>query len=305
MPRVVPLHWEMFNSKVGLTDLAATAAVHELVLVGVHHILNDGRLALLRLALAPRRLVVLLVDDHLAAVERAVADEILNEGTIPVVLTTTGGLPRLALTGWLDPAPSRRLSPARREVLITIDACGFGPVTTNSFDGPAVVGRRARVQVREFTEADWPQVWVIVLEVVQARETFPYDPAMTEDQARSIWIERPPGCTVVAVESGRILGTAKMGPNRAGPGSHVSTASFMVAAGSRGRGVGTQLCGQALSWAKENGYTGMQFNAVAESNVSAVELYQRNGFRILGTVPRAFTHPTLGRVGLHLMYQEF
>lgn len=161
------------------------------------------------------------------------------------------------------------------------------------------------MQVREFTQADWPQVWVIVRDVVRGRETFPYDPAMAEDEARSIWIENPPGRTVVAVESGHILGTAKMGPNRAGPGSHVSTASFMVAANSRGRGVGHELCLHALSWAKENGYAGMQFNAVAESNLSAVALYQRNGFRILGTVPRAFAHPTLGRVGLHLMYQEF
>ena len=37
----------------------------------------------------------------------------------------------------------------------------------------------------------------------------------------------------------------------------------------------------------------------------AVELYERLGFRILGTVPRAFAHPELGRVGLHLMYLEF
>ena len=90
-----------------------------------------------------------------------------------------------------------------------------------------------------------------------------------------------------------------MGPNRAGLGSQVSTAN------SRGCGVGTELCLQALSRAKKDGYAGMQFNAVAKSNTSAVTLYQRNGFRIIGTVPRTFAHPTLGRVGMHLMYQEF
>jgi hypothetical protein len=95
--------------------LTATAAVHELVLVGAHHLLDDGRLAALRQALAPRRMVVLLVDDHMPAVERAVADEILNDGTIPVILTTTGGPPGLALTGWLDPEPSRRTSLGRLE----------------------------------------------------------------------------------------------------------------------------------------------------------------------------------------------
>jgi GNAT superfamily N-acetyltransferase len=161
------------------------------------------------------------------------------------------------------------------------------------------------MRLREFDGGDWAQVWAIVRDVVRERETFAYDPAMTEAQARATWIEGPPGRTVVAVGEGRVLGTAKMGPNRPGPGSHVSTASFMVAAGARGKGVGTALCRYTLDWARSAGYAGMQFNAVVESNVAAVRLYERLGFRILGTVPRAFAHPALGRVGLHLMYVEF
>jgi hypothetical protein len=46
----------------------------------------------------------------------------------------------------------------------------------------------------------------------------------------------------------------------------------------------------------------MQSNAVVESNHVAVRLWQALGFRIIGTVPEAFEHPTLGRVGLHVMY---
>jgi GNAT superfamily N-acetyltransferase len=161
------------------------------------------------------------------------------------------------------------------------------------------------MRVRELSAVDWPQVWAIVRDVVRARETFPYDPEMTEEQARHSWIEAPPGLTVVAVDGRRIVGTAKMGPNRAGPGAHVSTASFMVAATDRGRGVGTALLDFALSWARRGGYAGMQFNAVVESNRAAVELYRRHGFDVIGTVPRAFAHPVLGRVGLCLMYNEF
>ncbi|WP_405163980.1 GNAT family N-acetyltransferase [Nocardia sp. NBC_01499] len=161
------------------------------------------------------------------------------------------------------------------------------------------------MEIREVVEADWPQVWAIIHDVVRRQETFTYDPAMSEGEARGIWLERPPGVTVVAVESDRVLGTAKMGPNRAGPGAHVSTASFMVASDARGRGVGTKLCEHALDWAKSRGYAGMQFNAVAESNQTAVDLYRRLGFSIIGTVPAAFEHPTLGRVGLHVMYRQF
>src|ERR671919_2441144 len=157
------------------------------------------------------------------------------------------------------------------------------------------------MQIREFVEADWPKVWPIVREVVRAADTFAYDPAMTEAQAHAAWIEAPPGLTVVAVDGDRVVGTAKMGPNRPGPGSHIATASFMVAADARGRGVATAMCRFALDWAREQGYAGMQFNAVAESNHAAVVIYQRLGFQIVATVPGAFAHPTQGRVGLHIM----
>ncbi|MEW2427271.1 GNAT family N-acetyltransferase [Micromonospora sp. NPDC047644] len=159
--------------------------------------------------------------------------------------------------------------------------------------------------IREFVDGDWSQVLPIIEEVIRAQETFTYDPAMTAEQSYSMWVEAAPARTVVAVDGERVLGTAKMGTNRPGPGAHVSTASFMVAAAARGRGVGTALCRDALAWARQRGYAGMQFNAVAESNGSAVRLYRREGFEVVGTVPGAFRHPTLGRVGLHVMYQEF
>jgi ribosomal protein S18 acetylase RimI-like enzyme len=126
---------------------------------------------------------------------------------------------------------------------------------------------------------------------------------MTAVEAHDLWIELPPGLTVVAVDGDRVLGTASMGTNHPGPGSHVSTASFMVAANARRRGVGSALCRFALDWARRRGYAAMQFNAVTESNHAAVELYKRLGFSIIGTVPEAFQHATLGRVGLHIMHR--
>jgi GNAT superfamily N-acetyltransferase len=77
----------------------------------------------------------------------------------------------------------------------------------------------------------------------------------------------------------------------------------MVAKEARGRGMGQALGEHALSWAREQGYAAMQFNAVVETNEAAVRLWRALGFGVIGTVPEAFEHPALGRVGLHVMHR--
>jgi len=160
------------------------------------------------------------------------------------------------------------------------------------------------VEIRDATADDWPEIWPIFDAIVQAGETYAYDPALTSEQARDLWLERPPGRTVVALVDGRVVGTAKMGPNRPARGSHVGTASFMVGPAARGHGVGRALAEHVVDWHREHGYRGIQFNAVVETNESAVALWQSLGFRIIGTVPGAFHHPTHGYVGLHVMHLD-
>jgi GNAT superfamily N-acetyltransferase len=161
------------------------------------------------------------------------------------------------------------------------------------------------VEIRDFEDADWPRIWPIMREIAQAAETYCYEPEMPADAGYQAWVVHAPGRTTVAVDGERIVGTAHMEANRPGPGSHVSTASFMVAAGTRGQGLGTALVVDTLRWARERGFAGMQFNAVVETNTSAVELYQRYGFEIIGRAPGAFRHPAKGRVDLLMMYCDF
>ena len=93
-----------------------------------------------------------------------------------------------------------------------------------------------------------------------------------------------------------------MGPNRPGRGSHVGTASFMVAAGARGRGIGRALAEHVVAWHRDAGFAGIQFNAVVETNETAVRLWKSLGFNVIGSVPDSFRHPEHGLVGLHVMY---
>jgi GNAT superfamily N-acetyltransferase len=160
-------------------------------------------------------------------------------------------------------------------------------------------------RIRKYGDADWPQVYAIIREVIDAGETYAYDPDWTEDETRDVWVVTAPSRTIVAADGDRILGTAHLEPNRPGRGSHVGTASFMVGSDARGRGVGRALGERVLELARGDGYASMQFNAVVETNSAAVHLWQDLGFEIIGTVPEAFEHPVHGRVGLHVMYQRF
>ena len=157
--------------------------------------------------------------------------------------------------------------------------------------------------IRPMTEADWPLVWPFFDEIVRAGETYAYPLDLSSERARALWTMTPPGQTVVLEEGGRILGSATMGPNRPGRGSHVATASFMVDGAARGRGVGRALGEHMLEWATAEGYRAVQFNAVVETNTGAVRLWRSLGFTVIGTVPEAFASRAHGLVGLHVMHR--
>lgn len=159
------------------------------------------------------------------------------------------------------------------------------------------------VQIRPVDAGDWTRIWPILSELVRAQETYALDADLTEADGAALWLVGPPGLTVVAVADGEILASAKMGPNRPGPGSHVATASFIVSRTAQGRGVGRALGEWVIAWCARQGFHGIQFNAVVETNAAAVRLWHRLGFVTVGTVPEAFAHPTHGMVGLHVMYR--
>ncbi|MGZ4171141.1 MAG: N-acetyltransferase family protein [Solirubrobacteraceae bacterium] len=160
------------------------------------------------------------------------------------------------------------------------------------------------MEIREATPGDWDGIWPFLRQIVAAGETYAYNPHMSEDEARRLWMVDPPARTVVAVDGeGAIVGTASMYPNRPGPGSHVASASFMVDPARAGRGTGRALGEDMLRWARGEGFRAVQFNAVVETNERAVALWRSLGFSVIGTVPEAFRHPSHGYVGLHVMHR--
>jgi GNAT superfamily N-acetyltransferase len=159
------------------------------------------------------------------------------------------------------------------------------------------------MRIRTADAQDWPHIYRFFSTIVAAGQSYAYPEQLSLDQARPWWMEEPPARTVVAVDDDAgIVGSAKMGPNRPGRGSHVATASFLVAPAHAGRGIGRALGEHVIDWARGEGYRAIQFNAVVETNTAAVHLWRSLGFEVLATVPEAYDHAQHGLVGLHVMH---
>jgi ribosomal protein S18 acetylase RimI-like enzyme len=64
------------------------------------------------------------------------------------------------------------------------------------------------------------------------------------------------------------------------------------------------MCEHSQAEAKRMGFRAMQFNIVVSTNATAVRLWQRLGFEIVGRLPGAFKHSKLGFVDAFVMYKQ-
>ncbi|BDR13192.1 hypothetical protein VspSTUT11_11680 [Vibrio sp. STUT-A11] len=125
---------------------------------------------------------------------------------------------------------------------------------------------------------------------------------MTQEQAFSLWCQTPLKAYVF-VENNEVLGTYYIKPNAMGPSSHICNCGYMVSSEARGKGIARRLCEHSQQKAIELGFEAMQFNSVVSTNVVAVKLWEKLGFSIVGTIPKAYKHTQLGLVDSYVMYK--
>ena len=156
--------------------------------------------------------------------------------------------------------------------------------------------------IRRASDADWPAVWGLLEPVFRSAETYAVDPNISEAEAHHYWIMRP-HATYVLEHQGRICGTYYLVANQAGRGGHICNCGYVVDPEVRGQGLAARMCQHSQSEAVTFGFAAMQFNFVLSSNAGAVRLWQRLGFEIIGTIPKAYDHPHDGVVDAFIMYK--
>ena len=157
--------------------------------------------------------------------------------------------------------------------------------------------------MRKATSKDADAIWKILKEVISRGDSFVFDPNSPKEKMMAYWMESEKH-TYVAVLDNSIVGSFFIKTNQPGLGSHIANAGYMTSPLASGKGIGKAMGQFSLEEARRLGYKAMQFNIVVKSNERAVRLWQSLGFKIIGEIPEAFNHKTLGMTNAYVMYQK-
>ncbi|MRV73111.1 GNAT family N-acetyltransferase [Duganella sp. FT92W] len=157
------------------------------------------------------------------------------------------------------------------------------------------------MQIRPALESDLPAMREIFQAVVATGDTLPFSSSMPPETFHSHWFGAHRA--YVAADDSGVIGMYKVGANYPDLGSHIGSATYLVSPAAQSKGVGRALVTHSIEQARSDGFMAMQFNYVVSTNAPAVALYEKLGFAIVGTLPQAFRHATLGLVDAYVMYK--
>lgn len=142
--------------------------------------------------------------------------------------------------------------------------------------------------VRRYEEKDINSLIAIWNEVVEEGIAFPQEECLSETSGKDFFAGQSYCGVAEEKESGKIVALYILHPNNVGRCGHICNASYAVSSRYRGRHIGEKLVQDCINQAHRLGFKILQFNAVVATNIHARNLYERIGFKQLGTIPNGF-----------------
>lgn len=159
------------------------------------------------------------------------------------------------------------------------------------------------LQIRPATEADWPFILALFMDVAGRGEAYAYDEHTTEATVRKLWFDAP-AQPFIAEWHGKCAGTYYIRPNQPGRGAHVANGGYMVPPAFEGLGITSAMCQHSIEAAQVAGYRAMQFNFVIATNEAALHVWKKHGFQVLAQLPEVFLHKNLGYVDACVLWRS-
>lgn len=119
-------------------------------------------------------------------------------------------------------------------------------------------------------------------DIIEDGVTFPETDVLSKDIFNQM-ISQQDAINCMYVDK-TLVGYYILHPNNIGRCSHVANASYVLDKTMREK----HLVEHSIKTAKESDFRGMQFNAIVESNKSALHTYKSLGFKEVGMIPQGF-----------------
>ncbi|WP_265570069.1 GNAT family N-acetyltransferase [Sphingomicrobium nitratireducens] len=157
------------------------------------------------------------------------------------------------------------------------------------------------VTIRPATRDDAEALWSLLEPVIREGETYAFDRDMSRDRLLQKWLHHR--AFIAEDDDGGAVGTYFLKRNHGGGGGHVANCGYVTDPSARGQGVARLMAEHSFEEARRQGFKAMQYNCVVSTNTGALRLWHLLGFRIVGTIPKGFEHPTRGLVDAYVMYR--
>lgn len=161
-----------------------------------------------------------------------------------------------------------------------------------------------QVSIRKYKDTDVKEMVRIWNEVIEEGNAFPQEELLNENTGK-LFFDSQTYCAVAENNEGNILGMYILHPNNVGRCGHICNASYAVSLEARGLHIGEKLVKDCLEQGRNHGFRILQFNAVVATNIHARHLYERLGFKQLGTIPQGFRMENGHYEDICLYYYEF
>jgi ribosomal protein S18 acetylase RimI-like enzyme len=150
---------------------------------------------------------------------------------------------------------------------------------------------------------DHEALWRMLEPVLRTAEVFALPADMDRAAALAYWFA-PRHTAFIAEQNNQAVGSYYIQPNQQGGGAHIANCGYLTASHATGQGIAGFMCAHSIAYAQSAGYRAMQFNFVVSTNVAAIHLWTKYGFRTLTRLPGAFLHPAHGYVDALVLWRD-